>query len=62
MKNELDLVREFSELNEAKIDGWGTLPAADDKRHRELKRFFDDLVVECACGHGIQRPARAAPS
>jgi hypothetical protein len=48
MKNELDLVREFSELNEAKIDGWGTLPAADDKRHRELKRFFDDLLLRRA--------------
>jgi hypothetical protein len=48
MKSELDLVREFSELNEAKIDGWGTLPAADEKRHRELKGFFDDLMLRRA--------------
>jgi len=44
MKSELDLVREFSELNEAKVDSWGTLPVASEKRFRELKAYFDDLM------------------
>jgi uncharacterized protein (TIGR02266 family) len=45
MKSELELVREFSELNEAKVDSWGTLPVAAEKRFRELKAYFDDLMV-----------------
>jgi hypothetical protein len=45
MKSELELVREFSELNEAKVDSWGTLPAVAEKRFRELKAYFDDLMV-----------------
>jgi len=45
MKSELDLVREFSELNEAKVDSWGTLPVASEKRFRELKAYFDDLMA-----------------
>src|SRR3972149_1699102 len=45
MKSELDLVREISELNEAKVDSWGTLPVASDKRFRELKAYFDDLLA-----------------
>jgi hypothetical protein len=44
MKSELQLVREFSELHEAKIDSWGTLPVAAEKRFQELKRFYDDLM------------------
>lgn len=44
MKSELELVREFSELNEAKVDSWGTLPIASDRRFRELKAYFDDLM------------------
>ena len=44
MKSELDLVQEFSELNEAKVDSWGTLPVASEKRFRELKAYFDDLM------------------
>jgi uncharacterized protein (TIGR02266 family) len=46
MKSELDLVREFSELNEAKIDSWGSLPLAAEKRFRELKAYFDDLMLQ----------------
>ncbi len=45
MKSELDLVREFSELNEAKVDSWGILPVASEKRFRELKAYFDDLML-----------------
>jgi hypothetical protein len=45
MKSELDLVREFSELNEAKVDSWGVLPVASEKRFRELKAYFDDLML-----------------
>lgn len=48
MKSELQLVREFSELNEAKIDSWGTLPRANEKRFQELKRYFDDLMLRRA--------------
>jgi hypothetical protein len=44
MRSELELVREFSELHEAKIDSWGTLPVAAEKRFQELKRFYDDLM------------------
>ncbi|MGH9324868.1 MAG: PilZ domain-containing protein [Vicinamibacteria bacterium] len=44
MKSELDLVREFSELNEAKVDSWGTLPAASEKRFQELKAYFEELM------------------
>jgi hypothetical protein len=46
MKSELDLVREFSELNEAKVDSFGALPVAAEKRFRELKLYFDDLMRE----------------
>jgi hypothetical protein len=46
MKSEIDLVREFSELNEAKIDSFGALPVAAEKRFRELKLYFDDLMRE----------------
>ncbi|HEY7696771.1 MAG TPA: PilZ domain-containing protein [Vicinamibacteria bacterium] len=45
MKSELELVREFSELNEAKVDSWGVLPVASEKRFRELKAYFDDLMA-----------------
>ncbi len=46
MKSELELVREFTELAEAKVDSWGTLPIASEKRYRELKAFFDDLMSQ----------------
>ena len=39
---ELDLVQEFSELNQAKIESWGSLPVASERRWQELKRFYDD--------------------
>jgi uncharacterized protein (TIGR02266 family) len=45
MKSELDLVREFSELNEAKVDSWGALPIPSEKRFRELKAYFEDLMM-----------------
>ena len=45
MKSELELVREFSELNEAKVDSWGALPASSEKRFRELKAYFEDLMT-----------------
>ncbi len=45
MKSELELVREFSELNEAKVDSWGALPNASEKRFRELKAYFEDLMA-----------------
>jgi hypothetical protein len=44
MKSELDLVREFTELAEAKVDSWGALPPPSERRFRELKAFFDDLM------------------
>ena len=44
MKSELDLVQEFCELNEAKIDAWGSLPVASERRFQELKGFFDNLL------------------
>jgi hypothetical protein len=44
MKSELELVREFSELNEAKVDSWGNLPVPQEKRFRELKAYFEDLM------------------
>lgn len=45
MKRELDLLREFAELNEAKVEAWGTLPVASEKRWRELKAFYDELMT-----------------
>lgn len=44
MKSELDLVGEFAELSDAKIDSWGSLPVASERRFEELKTFFDDLM------------------
>lgn len=44
MKSELDLVREFTELAETKVDAWGSLPVASERRFQELKAFFDDLM------------------
>lgn len=45
MKTELELVREFTELNEMKVDSWGTLPVTREKRFRELKAYFEDLMA-----------------
>jgi PilZ domain len=45
MKSEIELVREFAELAETKVDSWGTLPVASEKRFQELKTFFDDLMA-----------------
>jgi PilZ domain len=53
MKSELDLVREFTELAEVKVDSWGTLPLGSEKRFQELRAFFDDLM---------ERRARDRPS
>ena len=44
MKSELDLIQEYSELAEAKIESFGDLPAADERRFGELKALFDDLL------------------
>jgi len=48
MKRELDLLREFAELNDAKVEGWGTLPVAAEKRYRELRAFYDELMTRRA--------------
>jgi hypothetical protein len=44
MKSELDLIQEYSELADAKIESFGELPVADERRFSELKAFFDDLL------------------
>jgi len=48
MRSELDLVQEFSELNQAKIESWGSLPVASENRWRELKGFYDNLLISRA--------------
>ena len=45
MKRELDLLREFAELNDAKVESWGTLPVAAERRWRELRAFYDELMT-----------------
>lgn len=48
MKSELDLVEEFCELNQAKIEAWGSLPVASEQRWKELKGFYDNLLISRA--------------
>ena len=48
MRSELDLVQEFCELNQAKIESWGSLPVASERRWRELKGFYDNLLISRA--------------
>jgi hypothetical protein len=48
MKSELDLVQEFCELNQAKIESWGSLPVASEQRWKELKGFYDNLLISRA--------------
>ena len=45
MKSELDIVQEFCELNQAKIESWGSLPVASEQRWQELKGFYDNLLT-----------------
>lgn len=45
MRSELDLVQEFCELNQAKIEAWGSLPVASERRWKELKGFYDNLLI-----------------
>ena len=45
MTTELDLVQEFSNLNQAKIESWGSLDVAYEQRWRELKGFYDNLLA-----------------
>ncbi len=45
MTTELDLVQEFSNLNQAKIESWGSLDVAYGQRWRELKGFYDNLLA-----------------
>jgi len=48
MRSELDLVQEFCELNQAKIESWGSLPVASEQRWNELKGFYDNLLISRA--------------
>lgn len=48
MRSELDLVQEFCELNQAKIESWGSLPVASEQRWKELKGFYDNLLISRA--------------
>jgi len=45
MRSELDLVQEFCELNQAKVESWGSLPVASEQRWNELKGFYDNLLI-----------------
>ncbi len=45
MITELDLVQEYSNLNQAKIESWGSLDVAYEQRWRELKGFYDNLLA-----------------
>ena len=45
MTTELDLVQEYTNLNQAKIESWGSLDAAYEQRWRELKGFYDNLLA-----------------
>ncbi len=46
MKTLLDLIQEFAVLNDAKTLGGGILPPAEEQRWRELKDFYDILMVQ----------------
>ena len=46
MKTLLDLIQEFSILNDAKTMAGGVLPPAEEKRWRELKDFYDILMTQ----------------
>lgn len=48
MRSELDLVQEFCELNQGKIESWGSLPVASEQRWKELKGFYDNLLLSRA--------------
>ena len=48
MRSELDLVQEFCELNQAKVESWGSLPVASEQRWNELKGFYDNLLISRA--------------
>jgi hypothetical protein len=48
MRSELDLVQEFCELNQGKIESWGSLPVASEQRWKELKGFYDSLLLSRA--------------
>ncbi len=45
MITELDLVQEYSNLNQAKIECWGSLDATYEQRWQELKGFYDNLLA-----------------
>ena len=45
MTTELDLVQEYSNLNQAKIESWGSLDVSYEQRWRELKGFYDNLLA-----------------
>ena len=45
MTTELDLVQEYSNLNQAKIESWGSLDMSYERRWRELKGFYDNLLA-----------------
>ena len=46
MKTLLDLIQEFAVLNEAKTLARGVLPPDSEERWRELKKFYDLLMVQ----------------
>ena len=45
MITELDLVQEYSNLNQAKIESWGSLDETYEQRWRVLKGFYDNLLA-----------------
>lgn len=46
MNTVLELIREFSALNDAKVRRGGILAEADEKRWEELKSFYDILMSQ----------------
>lgn len=46
MRTVLDLLREFTALNDAKVRRGGSLPPSDEKRLHELKAFYDLLMSQ----------------
>ena len=46
MKTLLDLIQEFAVLNDAKTLGGGSLPQAEEQRWRELRDFYDILMMQ----------------
>ena len=62
MKTILDLIGEFSALNDAKVVCGGELPPESEKRWAELKSFYDLLMASRSFGERLGDVGRVSPS